>query len=123
MQIGIGISLTNLAMQGARPGSPTICDAVARKACITVNDGDVLLKLAPHVVFNRGKHKVPTLEAVMIERDGKPANQTNLRQFPIESLLELVILDEGFSIHPKFDPDDPAYAGAPLCIVKPIEDA
>lgn len=123
MIVGIGIGLGFQNGGRKRPPHGTLCDAIARKVCITVKDGDVLLKLAPHVVFNRGKHKIPTLDAVLVERDGKPANQANLRQFPIEALLELVVLDEGFTIHPKFDPDDPAYAGAPLCIVKPVEDA
>lgn len=118
MAIGLGLNLS-LGSQG-NPPQPPLCQAIAAKRIVTAMDGDMALKLAPHVVYRRTRREIETLEAVVIERNGKPFNQTNLRSYRVADLSSIVVTDENFTVSPDFDPDEPEYAGRTICIVQTV---
>lgn len=117
--LGLGIGLTlGSGNRGGAAAQPSICDAIQARKCITVKDGDTVLKLAPHIVYKWTKKEIITLDASLLERDGRPVNKVSLRRYPVEDLSELVILDEGFTVAPDFDASDLAYSRGTICVVQ-----
>jgi len=121
MALGLGLSLslgggTRLAVTP----KPTICDAIAQKVCITaILDGEPL-KLAPHIVYKRGKKETITLDAVLIARGDHPVNHQSLRTYNVADLLDITVTDEGFTVFSGFEADDTEYAGRTVCIVQTV---
>jgi hypothetical protein len=119
MMVGMGLGL-GLGL-GGNTGSPSanpLCDAVARKVCVTAKDGDDVLKLAPHVVYKRTKKDVVTLDAVLLARNTHPVNHESIRTYRVDSLTDIAITDDGFTVLPGFEADDPEYAGRTICVVQ-----
>lgn len=113
--IGLGLGL------GPRGGhNLPLCNAIAANKCVTANDGNITLKLAPHVVYKRGKREVLSVDAVLIERNGQPVNRETLRTYRVDDLSDIVISDDGFTVLPDFDPSEPEYAGRTVCIIQAV---
>jgi hypothetical protein len=117
--VGLGLGLGLGSRAGRNPPNP-LCDAIAALKLVTATDGNVTLKLAPHVVYRRGRREIPTLDAVLIERNGNPVNRESIRTYRVDDLTDITVIDEGFTVFADFDPDEPEYAGRTVCIVQAV---
>jgi len=117
LSLGLGLGLSS---GGARPAPNPLCDAIARKVCVVANDGDDLLKLAPHVVYERTRKEVVTLDAVLLARNDRASNNPRIRTYRVDDLSEVTLTDEAFTVLSGFEADDPEYAGRTICIVQPV---
>lgn len=117
--IGLGIGL-GLSSGRNNPPKQPLCVAIEAKRMVTATDGNVLLKLAPHIVYRRGSRNVLTLEAVLVERNGQPVNRESLRTYRVDDLSDIAVTDDGFTVLTDFDPNEPEYTGRTVCIVEAV---
>lgn len=81
---------------------PTILEAIVRLRCISVvyNRGPVVL--APHILYTR--HDELHVDAVAVERDGKPPREVKLGTYRLSGLSEVALTDRSFVPIGLFDP-------------------
>lgn len=93
----------------------TVLEAIARRVCLraTYNRGEVLL--APHILHQR--HGELYLDAVTLERDGRPPREIKLGTFKLLGLHDLAIVERPFTPDPSFSAKSPRYAGGTLFAV------
>lgn len=94
---------------------PTILEAIVRLRCISVvyNRGSVVL--APHILYTR--HDELHVDAVAVERDGKPPREMKLGTYRLSGLSEVALTDRSFAAVGLFDPLDAKYDGQTLMAV------
>lgn len=94
---------------------PTILEGIVRRLCLTAsyNRGNVVL--APHILYTR--HDELHLDAVAVERDGKPPREMKLGTYRLSGLGDLRLDDRPFVPVDLFDPNDARYAGVTLMTV------
>ena len=97
--------------------TPTVFEAIVKRLAIsaTYNRGEVTL--APHIIYTR--HGEIYIDAVTIERDGKPPKEVKLGAFKLAGLAPLRLTARRFERNPLFDENDPKYAGVTLMAVEP----
>lgn len=96
---------------------PTLFEAIVRTRAITAtyNRGEVLL--APHILFTR--HGEVYLDAVTLERDGKPPREEKMGTFKLDGLGDPAIVeDRPFFPSALYDPAQDKYAGVTLLAVE-----
>lgn len=119
MNLGLGL---NLSAGGGSPPQPPelpgelLCNAIAAKVCVTATIKGKAYKLAPYVVYTGGKAGVLLVDAVTIERDGKPSNKAKIEPFDVADLLGLTRTADAFTPLAGFDPAE--YAGQAICIIQ-----
>lgn len=116
--LGLGIGLTLGGGMGGRPAPDILCEAVAKRLCVTANDGDIAIKIAPHIVYKRTKKETRTVDAVLVERNGKPVNHATLRSYTVAELSDIAITEDGFTVDPDFDPQDIEYSRGAFCVLE-----
>ena len=97
--------------------TPTIFEAIVKRLAIaaTYNRGEVTL--APHIIYTR--HGELYIDAVTIERDGKPPKEVKLGTFKLAGLSPLRLTARRFERSDLFSESDPKYAGVALMAVEP----
>ncbi|MGR6328023.1 hypothetical protein ACU5AX_03055 [Sphingomonas sp. XXL09] len=96
---------------------PTLFEAIVRMRAITAtyNRGAVLL--APHILFTR--HGEIYLDAVTLERDGKPPREEKMGTFKLDGLgAPTIVEDRPFFPSTLYDPAQEKYAGLTLLAVE-----
>ncbi len=93
-----------------------ILEAIARQICIAAVYNRSAVTLAPHILYT--KHDALFIDAVTIERDGKPPKEIKLGAFKLVGLSEIARTSRRFSTSALFDPGDSKYAGATLFAVQ-----
>lgn len=105
------------AVEDATPTGPvpTILEGIVRRLCLgaSYNRGKVVL--APHILYT--KHDELHLDAVAVERDGKPPREMKLGTYRLSGLGDLRLDDRPFVPVDLFDPNDARYAGVTLMTV------
>ena len=96
--------------------TPTIFEAIVKLQCVaaTYNRGDVTL--APHAVYT--KHGELHIDAVTIERDGKPPKEVKLGTFKLAGLGAVRLTPRRFSPNRQFNAKDAKYADNLLMAVE-----
>ncbi len=91
-------------------------EAIALRKCVaaTYNRGSV--KLAPHIMYTR--HDELYVDAVTIERDGRPPRELKMSTFKLSGLHDLAVAEGAFNPEPIFDPADEKYVGKTLFAVE-----
>lgn len=99
--------------------APTeILEAIALQKCLMATYNRTVVKLAPHILYTR--HEEMFIDAVTIERDGRPPRELKLGVFKVAGLGELSTVDETFeAMHGLYDSSDAKYAGVTLFAVDP----
>ena len=97
--------------------SKTLLEAIALKKCVEATYNRMVVKLAPHILYTR--HGELYVDAVTVERDGKPPKETKLGTFKLAGLKIAGIVSRTFSAEPLFNPADQKYAGVTLFAVEP----
>lgn len=97
--------------------SKVLLEAIALKKCVEATYNRMVVKLAPHILYTR--HGELYVDAVTVERDGKPPKETKLGTFKLAGLKIAGIVSRTFMPEPIFDPADQKYAGVTLFAVEP----
>ena len=100
----------------AAPVNPAIVfEAIVKRQCLaaTYNRGEVVL--APHVIFMR--HDELFVDAVTLERDGKPPKEVKLGNFKLSGLGALRLTPRRFEPSTLFYATDPKYGDGVLLAV------
>lgn len=113
--------MTAIATQEERPAAapppttPIVFEAIVKKLAIvaTYNRGEVTL--APHVIYTR--HGEIYVDALTIERDGKPPKEIKMGAFKLAGLSPLRLTARRFTISDLFHRHDSRYAGVQLMAV------
>ena len=98
---------------------PTIIfEAIALQKCLMATYNKMVVKLAPHVLYTR--HDEMFIDAVTIEREGRPPRELKLGTFKLAGLNEVSVIDEGFdAMHGLYDESDSKYKGVTLFAIAP----
>jgi len=102
---------TTTAPERTAAAAPALVfEAIVKQLCLsaTYNRGEVLL--APHVVFT--KHDELYVDAVTLERDGKPPKEEKLGTFKLAGLVTPRVTPRRFTASELFRADDRKYAAA-----------
>ena len=99
-----------------KPGAaPIVLEAIVKTLAIvaTYNRGEVTL--APHVLYTR--HGELYVDAVTIERDGKPPKETKIGAFKLAGLSPIRLTARRFQPSDLFNAAEEKYAGVSLMAV------
>jgi len=103
--------MTTTAPERTAAAAPALVfEAIVKQLCLaaTYNRGEVVL--APHVVFT--KHDELYVDAVTLERDGKPPKEEKLGTFKLAGLVAPRVTPRKFAVNALFQPADAKYAAA-----------
>lgn len=95
--------------------TPIVFEAIVKQLALaaTYNRGEVTL--APHILYTR--HGELYLDAVTLERDGKPPREVKLGTFKLVGLQPLRLTARRFTPSDLFQPSDEKYAGNVLMAI------
>jgi len=96
--------------------SKILLEAIALRTCVEATYNRMKMRLTPHILYTR--HEELFVDAVPLERDGRPACEARLGTFKLAGLKELRLARQPFRRAPIFDPDDGKYAGVTLFAVE-----
>jgi hypothetical protein len=105
------------AATGAPSGPvPTMFEAIVRQLAVsaTYNKGSVTI--APHILYTR--HGEIYVDAVTVERDGKPPREEKLGTFKLDGLGDPTLTTRAFTPSPLFEPAAEKYEGETLMAVE-----
>ena len=95
-----------------------LLEAIARQKCVTAVYNRQTVKLAPHVLWTR--HDDLFVDAVALERDGKPPKEHKLGTYKIDGLKDIALHDQSFLPATSYKPSDPKYADNKLFALEPL---
>jgi hypothetical protein len=93
-----------------------LLEAIARRLCVSCVYNKTNVTLAPHIVYT--KHDELFVDAVPLERDGKPPRELKLGTFKLAGLNDTAITSRIFDRYNGFDPRDPKYAGVTIFAIE-----
>jgi hypothetical protein len=96
--------------------SKILLEAIALRTCVEATYNRMRMRLAPHILYTR--HDELYLDAVPLQRDGRPAREVKLGTFKLAGLKELALAAQRFQRAPVFDPADGRYEGVTLFAVE-----
>ncbi|HKT16270.1 MAG TPA: hypothetical protein VJR87_12795 [Allosphingosinicella sp.] len=94
----------------------SIFEAIVLRKCIDATYNRAAVKLAPHIMYT--KHGELFLDAVTVERDGRPPREVKLGTFKLAGLRDISVDRRMFEPEPAFDPNDEKYAGVSVLAVE-----
>jgi hypothetical protein len=92
-----------------------LLEAIALGTCIEAVYNRMKVRLAPHILYTR--HDELYIDAVTVERDGRPPREVKLGTFKLTGLREVTRVEQRFEREPGFDPGQSKYAGVTLFTV------
>lgn len=96
----------------------TIFEAIALQKCLMATYNKMVVKLAPHILYTR--HDEMFIDAVTIDRDGRPPRELKLGTFKLAGLNDVSVIEEKFeAMHGLYDQTDEKYKGVTLFAVEP----
>ena len=97
--------------------APTeIFEAIALQKCLLVTYNKMVVTLAPHILYTR--HDELYVDAVTVERDGKPPREIKLGTFKLTGLSDVSLVERSFLPMRIFDAKAEKYAGTTLLAVE-----
>jgi len=96
--------------------SRILLEAIALKKCVEATYNRMVMTLAPHILYTR--HGELYVDAVALEREGKPPREIKLGTFKLAGLQLKGILSRTFAAEPVFNPKDEKYDGVTLFAVE-----
>ena len=98
------------------PGAtPVILEAIVKQLCVAATYNRQEVTLAPHVLYTR--HGELYVDAVALEREGKPPKELKLGTFKLAGLHPLRITARRFERSELFRPGEPRYKDETLMSV------
>lgn len=83
----------------------TLIEAIARKQMVAAQYNGKLMRLAPHLLFER--HGDLFVSALNMSRSWQSDDELRLGQFKLAGLVKAVLLDESFDPLPSYEPSPP----------------
>ena len=96
--------------------TPVVFEAIVKQLAIAASYNRGEVTLAPHIIYTR--HGELYVDAVTLERDGKPPKETKLGAFKLAGLSPLRLTARRFTVSDLFHPRDARYAGVTLMAVE-----
>lgn len=93
-----------------------LLQAIALRKCVEASYNRGIVKLAPHILYTR--HGELFIDAVTIEREGKPPRETKIGTFKLAGLDVRKIVESEFEVDAAFDPANDKYEGVTLFAVE-----
>jgi hypothetical protein len=103
--------------QPAPGAAPIIFEAIVKHQAVAAVYNRGAVTLTPHAIYTR--HGELYVDAVTIERDGKPPKETKLGAFKLAGLAQLRLTPRRFEPSALFVGSDPKYDGVLLMAVEP----
>lgn len=97
--------------------TPLMMEAIVKQQAIAATYNRTELTLAPHVLYT--KHGHLHVDAVTIERDGRPPKEEKVGTFKLAGLSAVRLTPRRFAISSLFDAATERYAGETLLLVQP----
>lgn len=91
--------------------------AIGLKLCAVATYNKALVKFAPHILYTR--HDDPFVDAMVVERDGKPPREAKLGVFKLAGLKDVRLTADPFQPMRQFDAANESYAGTTIQVVEP----
>ena len=89
-----------------------LLEAIAKRLCVETIYNKQNVRLAPHIVYTR--HGEMHLDAVTVERDGKPPREVKLGTFKLSGLHATGLTKRPFLVHRDFAAKNDKYAGVTI---------
>ena len=99
------------------PATPILLEAIVKRQAVAATYNRTEMTLAPHILYTR--HGDLHVDAVTIERDGKPPKEVKLGTFKLAGLSGVRITPRRFTPSALFDPSAERYGGETLLVVEP----
>lgn len=97
------------------PATPIFLEAIVKRQAVAATYNRVEVTFAPHVLYT--KHGDLHVDAVTLERDGKPPREAKLGVFKLAGLSAVRITPRRFAPSPSFDAAAERYAGQTVIAV------
>ena len=94
---------------------PVVFEAIVKKQALAATYNLGAVTLAPHIVYT--KHGEYYVDAVTLERDGKPPKEAKVGAFKIAGLGGVRMTPRRFTPSELFNPADGRYAGVTLLAI------
>ena len=91
-------------------------EAIALRKCVDAIYNRMAVTLAPHILYTR--HDELFIDAVTLERDGRPPREPKLGTFKLAGLRDLALNERPFEPSELFDRSQEKYAGSTLFTVE-----
>jgi hypothetical protein len=109
MRDGVGFGRSPKAASKKGP----LCEAIGARQCVSANDGNLLLVIAPHAVFRDEEGWL--LAGAVVEENGAAIEPPRWATLTVEDLSYIMPTRQPFEPHPDYDPKDPRFAGDAGC--------
>ena len=98
------------------PATPVFLEAIVKQQAIAATYNRVEVTLAPHVLYTR--HGDLHVDAVTIERDGKPPKEQKVGTFKLAGLSGVRLTPRRFAVSGLFEAGAERYSGETLLAVQ-----
>ena len=100
-----------------QPSPATVFEAIVKQHMLAATYNRGAVTLAPHALYTR--HDELYVDAVTVERDGKPPKEVKVGSFKLSGLGGLRLTPRRFTISSQFVRNDARYQGTTLMMVDP----
>ena len=98
------------------PATPLFLEAIVKRQALAATYNNVAVTLAPHVLYTR--HGDLHVDAVTLERDGRPPREVKLGTFKLAGLGAVRLTPRRFDASALFDPRAERYVGETVMAVQ-----
>lgn len=95
---------------------PIIFEAIVKQLCVATTYNRMEVTLAPHILYTR--HGEMYVDAVTLERDGRPPKELKVGAFKLAGLNPLRLTARRFDRSELFQPKDPKYRDVTLMAIE-----
>ena len=98
------------------PATPLFLEAIVKRQAVAATYNRIVVTLAPHILYTR--HGDLHVDAVTLERDGRPPREEKLGTFKLAGLSAVRLTPRRFPTSPLFDAAAERYAGETVMVVE-----
>lgn len=98
------------------PSTPVFLEAIVKQQAVAATYNRTEITMAPHILYTR--HGDLHVDAVTIERDGKPPKEAKVGTFKLAGLSGVRLTPRRFAVSSLFDATTERYAGETLLAVQ-----
>ena len=98
------------------PATPLFLEAIVKRQAVAATNNPIAVTLAPHILYTR--HGDLHVDAVTLEREGKPPKEVKLGTFKLAGLSAVRLTPRRFAASQLFDRAAERYAGETVMVVE-----